>query len=227
MSDQESAEPNPKPIMRGRLYVNGPDGPQSLREFIEKLPKGGTLRLVIPQKPSAAGTEKMAQVGREADSLPTEKTRPPMLPTFRKGGVFLLRAILRRPLRNSAALGLILLAVAANLYSPAWLLLLGWIMLGTCIFVYIEEMPPKNPYRVALYPMFLPLIGTASSLEKPLFALLEVPSVAHWVRFLTSKSFLLLAVIYLACVCWLSTSTVGKDVLENLGKHKQLPGDIE
>jgi hypothetical protein len=214
--------------MRGSLYVNGPEGPQSLREFIEKLPKGGTLRFVIPQKPSAAGTEKMGQVGREVDSLPVEKTRSAMLPTFLKGGGFLLRSALRRPLRNAAALGLILLAVAANLHSPpGWLLLLGWTMLSIFLYAYIAELPQRNPYRVALYPMFFPLIGAASALEKPLFVVLEVPSATHLVRLLTSRPFLILVVIYLVCVCWLSTSTVGKKVLESVDKPTQSSGDIE
>ncbi len=117
------------------------------------------------------------------------------------------RFMLDNLFRIVAAFGIMLLVIAANIEPPpAWLLVPGWLILGAIAFGYFEDIPKKSHYKGGIYLMAIPFLFLYAGIEGPglwhsLFALLSAPSVKHLTGLITGKPFLVLVVLYLACVC--------------------------
>ncbi|MBL8189225.1 MAG: hypothetical protein JNK38_14550 [Acidobacteria bacterium] len=101
-----------------------------------------------------------------------------------------------------AIIGITMVVISANLSpSPKWLLFTGWILLGACIAIRINNLPEKSPYKLASYGMAIPLFFSTEYWVSPFLKLVFRPSDESFRQLFTGKPFLVLVIIYLAIAC--------------------------
>jgi hypothetical protein len=133
-------------------------------------------------------------------------------------------------LRIATIVGVALLVITANLESPRWWLTLpGWLILAACVAIRFERIPNESPYRQAAYLMGLPLLfyfGLWTGTIRNLFKLIFEPSGSHLYTFLTTRSFLVLLVLYFASVCLfygINLQKLRDQLLRLEDRHKNSP----
>jgi len=109
------------------------------------------------------------------------------------------------PLAIATFVGIGFLVITANLEWPRWWLTLpGWLIVITCIVIRFESIPTESPYKQAAYLMGLPLLvyfGLWTGALRNLLKLLFEPSGAHLLAFLSTRSFLVLGILYFGIAC--------------------------
>ena len=119
--------------------------------------------------------------------------------------VFLQTTFSKHGLAIATTLSIALLIAAAYLESPRWWLVLpGWLILVVCIVNRFASIPNESPYRQAFYLMGLPLLfyfGLWETAFQSFLRLIIEPSGTHLFAFLTTRSFLVLVVLYFASTC--------------------------
>jgi hypothetical protein len=95
--------------------------------------------------------------------------------------------------------GLALLVISAKFDSPPDVLILpGWLIFCTGIYIRISRVPKDNPYKQAFIVMAIPMFILASASDRDFILLLTHPSMAHLVM---PRPFLVAAILYLGLAC--------------------------
>ena len=105
----------------------------------------------------------------------------------------------------AALVAVAMLVLAANLREPsAWLLVPAWLVLALVCYLRFDQVPVDSPYKSAFYVMGIPLLFYAVAWRTAFFRTADVlvqPSLQHIYALVSTRSFLVLVIIYLAAVC--------------------------
>ena len=117
--------------------------------------------------------------------------------------------------------------LAANLHEPsAWLLVPAWLVLALVGYLRFDEVPRIAHIRSAFYLMGIPLLFYAAAWRTAFFYAADVlaqPSHKYIYAMVSTRSFLVLVIFYLAAVCVFYSDRVRKrdDSIESLRRDRQ------